>query len=96
MIEWDLSLNRLSLLTFIDISSLYNDKQSVAYNMAKQLADLPAHPHILNINEPYTELQGVNSTTTIVLKTDCPEHILLWKQFCKTQFSTARLLLLFR
>ena len=64
--------------------------------MAKQLADLPAHPHILNINEPYMELNGLNASNTIVLKTDCPEHILLWKQFCKTNFTTARLLLIFR
>lgn len=33
---------------------------------------------------------------TIMFRSESPDHINLWKQFCKTNFSTARLLLIFR
>lgn len=92
-IEFNEETGKLSLLTFIDISQLYNDKQLFAYEMAQQLSALPPHPYLLNIQEPHQEIQQRN---TIVFKTDCPQHISLWKQFCKTNFSTPRLLLIFR
>ena len=47
--EFDAATGRLSFLTFIDISSLYNDKQVFAFQMAKQLSSLPPHPHLLNL-----------------------------------------------
>ena len=31
-----------------------------------------------------------------MFKSECPEHLLFWKQFCKTIFSVPRLLLIFR
>ena len=61
--------------------------------MADQLLAIPPHPHLLNFREGYTHLKERN---TIMFKTDCPEHISLWKQFCKTNFSSPRLLLIFR
>ena len=61
--------------------------------MAEQLSGLPPHPNILNLQARFTEIHERN---TILFKTDCPEHISLWKQFCKINFSTPRLLLIFR
>ena len=64
------------MLSFIDISSLYNDKQTYAYEMAEQISNLPPHPYILDIKEPYYDMRDLN---TIMFKSECPEHLVLWK-----------------
>ena len=61
--------------------------------MAEQISSLPPHPHLLNLQEPFSEIAERNA---LLFKTDSPQHISLWKQFCKTNFSTPRLLLIFR
>jgi len=51
------------------------------------------HPNLLNLCAKPETLDGIN---TICFRTDAPEHISSWKQFCKTPMSLFHTLSLFR
>ena len=51
------------------------------------------HPNLLNIIGKVELLSDIN---TLIFRSDAPDHISTWKQFCKTQFSMFHTLSLFR
>ena len=51
------------------------------------------HPNILNFLEPAMLIEEIQ---TLVFKTESPDHISTWKQFCKYNFTTEEVLCIFR
>jgi protein-serine/threonine kinase len=51
------------------------------------------HPNLLNVVGKAEILENIN---TIAFRSDAPDHISTWKQFCKTQMSLFHTLSIFR
>lgn len=51
------------------------------------------HPNLLNIHGDVVFLENIN---TVAFRTDSPDHISTWKQFCKTEMSLFHTLSIFR
>jgi serine/threonine protein kinase len=58
-----------------------------------EMIEKTSHPNLLNLCGKSQILKQIN---TLVFKTDSPDHISTWKQFCKTPMSLFHTLSLFR
>lgn len=77
---------------FVDITNVYSKKQKYAMNLVSKLEQV-RHPNILNLLEP---VMLIDEIQTLVFKTESPDHISTWKQFCKYEFSIPQVLSFFR
>jgi hypothetical protein len=80
------------MLTFVDLHEVYPEKQQVAIELAMKMQKL-YHPNLLNLTAPVMILDNVQ---TLVFRSESPDHISSWKQFCKTNFSLGEKLSIFR
>jgi len=82
VIEWDENSNKLSLITYIDISG-FNQPMSSSnldyYNLpplVKRLTHIN-HPNLLNMTgDTLTMLDDIE---TLAFRTEAPDHISTWK-----------------
>ena len=80
------------MVTFVDISNIFPQGQHFALDSFKIL-EQTNHPNLLNLVANVHILEEIN---TLVFRTECPDHISSWKQFCKTELSAFQTLSLFR
>ena len=80
------------MITFVDISNIFPQGQHFALDSVKIL-EQTNHPNLLNLVANVHMLEEIN---TLVFRTECPDHISSWKQFCKTELSAFQTLSLFR
>jgi serine/threonine protein kinase len=92
LIEWDSDTKQLCMRIFVDITNVYSKKHKYAMNLVSKLEQVN-HPNILNLLEPVMLIDVIQ---TLVFKTEAPDHISTWKQFCKYQFSNEEVLCIFR
>ena len=92
LIEWNAVINQLSMCIFVDISGDPPEKISYAIELVSKLEQVK-HPNLLSLLEPAVL---INEIQTLVFKTEAPDHISTWKQFCKVEFSTQEVLSVFR
>lgn len=91
-IEWSPFKEQLTMLTFIDLNHLYPQMKQFATDLVAQMQST-SHPNLLNLTET---VYIIDQIQTIVFKTESPDHISGWKQFCKSEFGTKTLLSQFR
>lgn len=69
-----------------------NTKQPLLTSFVDTVSSI-SDPNLLNVVAKPEVIGGIN---TICFKTDAPEHISSWKQFCKTEMSLFHTLSMFR
>ncbi len=92
MIEWHPDQERLNMLTFVDITNVFQGKQQHALDVLG-LLEKTHHPNLLNLVGP---CQIMDNIRTLLFRTESPDHISTWKQFCKTELSAFHTLSLSR
>lgn len=85
----------VELVTLIDISTLWEDKQELAIQMARQIVNLN-HKNLLNITQELRHLQDDSSGSLLEFASEAPDHINSWKCFCKKPFTLEQNLSIFR
>jgi serine/threonine protein kinase len=90
-IEWDATAEKLHLLTMIDVTELPHEQVAI-HKMIEQYS-LLTHPNVMKFTETPVMLANIQ---TLVFKTDAPDHISTWKQFCKSEMSIFNTLSVFR
>jgi hypothetical protein len=78
--------NSVKLITLVDLSTLWEDKQILGRNIANSLANLN-HPNLLNITSDIIHLDNKIPNGFIKFITEAPDHISSWKSFCKRPIS---------
>ena len=85
----------VELVTLIDLSTLWEEKQRLARRMTEQLC-LLKHPNLLNITREVKYLDNHMSEGFVQFCTEAPDHISSWKSFCKRPMTLAQTLSAFR
>lgn len=85
----------IELITLIDLSTLWEDKQNLASIIAEQLCTLN-HPNLLNITRQLRYLDNQTPKGFLQFASEAPDHISSWKSFCKRPFDLAQILSIFR
>jgi hypothetical protein len=91
-IEWNEKKKSLEMLTLIDLTGLAHPSPRIMEQMIDQFQKAN-HPNLLNLNAKAVMLDDVQ---TLVFRSESPDHISTWKQFCKTEMSLFHTLSLFR
>lgn len=89
------SIPKIELITLIDLSTLWEEKQQFAGNIAQDLYRLN-HPNLLNITRPIQYLDSQIPEGFLQISSQCPEHISSWKSFCKRPFDLYQVISIFR
>lgn len=92
LIEWDSEAEELSMRIFVDISNLKESRHNFIRDLVSRLERV-SHPNIMKITEP---AKFINEIKTLVFKTEAPDHITTWNQFCKHDFSPEEVMSVFR
>ena len=82
------------MLTFVDLTNIYPQKQGAALEQMVILGKTQ-HINLLNSVAP-CQIIMTDVKPTAVFRTESPDHISTWKQFCKTELSAFHTLSLFR
>ena len=88
-IETDPFSNKKTLVTYIDISTLYKEKRAKSIVLAKKYA-LISHTNLVDISKLYV------TKKTLYFEMEAPENTGSWKSFCKRKFTTKDILVIFR
>lgn len=75
LIEWYAETEQLFMLTFVDLTNIYSQKQGSAQDLMNLLENMQ-HPNLLNIVQPCIMLDNIK---TAVFRTEAPDHISTWK-----------------
>lgn len=82
----------LNLITLIDVTGVPEAKLEFINHTSNTLMQA-RHPNLLRLVERPVLLESVQ---TLVIKSESPDHISTWKQFCKTRMSLFHTLSIFR
>ena len=74
----EILLPRVELVTIIDLSSLWEDKQQQAGQIAEELYKLN-HENLLNLTRPIIYLDNHIEAGMIQVHSECPDHFASWK-----------------
>jgi len=85
----------IELITLIDLSTLYDEKQKLAGRIADQLCTLN-HVNLLNITNELKFLDNSMPGGFLQFTTESPDHISSWKSFCKRNFTLSQTVSIFR
>ena len=75
LIEWNNTISKFSMLSYVDLQQVFPEKQQVAIDLALDMQKL-YHPNLLNMTAPVLILDNVQ---TLVFRTESPDHISSWK-----------------
>lgn len=88
-IETDKKSGARTLVTIVDISTLYKEKRAKSVSLAKTFSTL-THENLVAVYKLYI------SKKMLYFEMEAPENIGNWKSFCKRKFSTVDILTIFR
>lgn len=91
----NLFIPEYELVTLIDLSTLWEDKQYQAGKIAEELQFLN-HENLLNITRPIRYLDGDFKNRYLEISSECPDHISSWKSFCKRPYKLHQTISIFR
>lgn len=92
---YQITIPEIELITQIDLSTLWEEKQQFAGKIAEDLYRLN-HPNLLNITRPIKYLDSHIKNGFLEICSECPDHISSWKSFCKRPFNLYQIVSIFR
>lgn len=92
---YQIPVPEIELITQIDLSTLWDEKQQFAGKIAMDLYRLN-HPNLLNITRPIKYLDSHIQKGFLEICSECPDHISSWKSFCKRPFNLYQIVSIFR